>query len=164
VRHLRIRASLAERFWAKVVRPADGDGCWGWRGCTVKKYGYIQKGRRGEGRIYAHRVSWMLHNGPVPHGFQVLHRCDNPPCSNPLHLFLGTPKDNSIDMSLKGRSGAPKGNAHPRRKLDSSQVLEIRKRYGTETNKKLAVEFGVCAPQICLIGNRKSWRSLPDAS
>jgi HNH endonuclease len=161
MRNVQIKASLASRFWKKVVVSADEDDCWGWIGCTVKKYGYIQKVQNGEGRIYAHRVSWVLHNGPIPDGMWVLHKCDNQPCCNPRHLFVGTPKDNGADMSIKGRSKAPKGDDCVRRKLDSGQVAEIRLRHAAgETRKSLAQEFGVCVPHVCDIVNRRTWRHL----
>jgi hypothetical protein len=75
----------------------------------------------------AHRALWMLTNGPIPAGLFVLHRCDNPPCCNPDHLFLGTPADNMRDMSEKGRAkGARKGEGHHNAKLTADQVRHIR--------------------------------------
>ena len=97
---LATRETLAARFWSKVDR--DETGCWTWLGAkTALKYGQIELDGRS---IYAHRVSWELANGPIPSGLQVLHRCDNPPCVRPDHLFLGTQRDNITDMANKGRA------------------------------------------------------------
>jgi hypothetical protein len=103
---------LSQRFWTKVDRegpvPAhvpELDRCWQWTGSVSGRYGHgeIGAGRRGEGNLKAHRVSWEIHHGPIPIGLQVLHRCDNGLCVNPGHLRLGTQGDNMREMSAKGR-------------------------------------------------------------
>jgi hypothetical protein len=89
-------------FW-KQVRFAGIDQCWPWTGTIRDPFGY--GGFHMNGRMQAsHRVSWQLAKGPIPDGLCVLHRCDNPPCVNPLHLFLGTKSDNSLDRHRKGRT------------------------------------------------------------
>jgi hypothetical protein len=89
--------SHEERFRARVT---TSDGCWSWLGSTTSDgYGCISA----FGELRAHRASWVLHHGPIPSGMHVLHRCDNPPCTNPDHLFLGTIADNNRDRNRKGR-------------------------------------------------------------
>jgi hypothetical protein len=92
---------VADRLWEKVRR-GGVDECWPWIATTTHWFGY---GRLEiKGKIFAaHRISYELANGPIPDGLFVLHRCDNPPCVNPHHLFLGTQKDNIGDASAKGR-------------------------------------------------------------
>jgi hypothetical protein len=93
---------LAERFWEKVDRSVL-DGCWPFLGARDPDgYGRVMVGR--DRRDKANRVAYMLTSGPIPDGLQVLHRCDNPPCCNPAHLFAGTPLDNMRDMIAKGRA------------------------------------------------------------
>lgn len=89
-----------KRFWSSVDKDGE-NGCWLWtRGRNEHGYGVLD---RKSGSGLAHRYSWELANGPIPTGLQVLHRCDNPPCVNPEHLFLGTRLDNMADMTAKGR-------------------------------------------------------------
>jgi hypothetical protein len=94
-------SEIADRLWARVTI-AGPDECWPWQERSRLREGY--------GKMYvagrvlpAHRIVWTLVNGPVPVGLFVLHRCDNPPCCNPAHLFLGTKADNTHDMIAKGR-------------------------------------------------------------
>lgn len=95
-------SSLAERFWAKVNR-RESDECWEWQGSRLPAgYGRIAIG--GRRNQYAHRLSYELHHGVMPDGMWVLHRCDNPPCVNPAHLYLGTPSANMQDCAGRGRS------------------------------------------------------------
>lgn len=100
----RPRKTLLEAYELRVVRNVEG--CWGWSGCRgTDGYGAVQTNNK---RTPAHRASWELHNGPIPNGMLVLHRCDNPPCTRPDHLFLGTDKDNAKDRETKGRgTGTP---------------------------------------------------------
>lgn len=96
---------LAVRFWEKVEK---GPGCWEWR-ASVATNGYGQvwtdtSAGRGGKKMAAHRCAWLLTHGELPAGLCVLHRCDNPLCVRPDHLFLGTLSDNTQDMLAKGRN------------------------------------------------------------
>ena len=100
---LRHRGTPEERFWAKLK---TSDDCWEWQGARNNKgYGILMLKEPGKKHVArtTHRFSWELHNGPIPNGLWVLHRCDNPPCANPAHLFLGDNADNIRDMWAKGR-------------------------------------------------------------
>lgn len=93
------RAAQAPRFWLRVDRSGD---CWRWTG-THKATGYGRLSWGGRRAAPAHRVAWELTHGVIPDGVHVLHRCDNPTCVNPAHLFLGTHADNMSDRREKGR-------------------------------------------------------------
>lgn len=94
-------APLSGRFWPKVNKTGAGD-CWTWIG-TIHKTSYGMFKMPGGANVHAHRISWLLTNGPIPDGLWVLHKCDNRPCVNPDHLYLGTVVENSRDMHERGR-------------------------------------------------------------
>jgi len=162
---------LEERFWPKVQK---SEGCWLWT-AYVDLNGYGEMHLKSEkGRCErAHRVSWMINRGPIPEGMDVLHKCDNPPCVNPDHLFLGTQKDNVLDCIKKGRNPTIlygpglKGEQHGMSKLTEKQVIDIRHRYVAGVNAfyrsnkdELAKEFGISPNHIWQICKGRVWKHL----
>lgn len=137
------------------LRVAIGDGCWEWTGPRgTKGYGLIQIA----GVSHAtHRLSWELKHGLIPDGLCILHRCDNPPCVRPSHLFLGTPGDNNRDTSAKGRNKY--GEAHGRSKLTIDQAVAIRsRRLAGESVSSLSREFDIARGVVRQIAAGTLWR------
>lgn len=145
-----------ERFWAKVDRRRP-DECWPWLRHKSKS-GY---GRVGVGYnvMLAHRVSYFLKRGTVPPELAVCHRCDNPECVNPRHLFLGTASDNAADKISKGRHrhGIPdnRGSKHGMSKLTEEQVRQIRSATGSQ--RVIGDQFGVSKGAVQLIKAGLRW-------
>lgn len=108
-------------------RALGPDGCLVWtKARSPFGYGRISRGAKGAGYEVTHRVAWELEHGPIPDEMYVLHSCDNPPCSNVEHLFLGSLKDNTQDMLSKGRHRALRGEAHRNARLTDAQVEQMR--------------------------------------
>lgn len=162
-----MRKTLSQRFWAKVNpdgpvpkhRPELGK-CWVWTAYIGQRgtgYGIIRAWGQPKG---AHCVSWVIHNGEVPAGLFVLHKCDNKRCVNPVHLFLGTHQDNSDDMRAKGRSRYPHGEATSNAKLTAEKVRQIRELFchGEVTHKMLAERYGVSEETIQPIIAGRTWK------
>lgn len=148
--------TLPRRLWAKVVR--TGNGCLEYGGAR-NAFGYgIIRARRDDGThtmVAAHRASWTVTHGQIPDGMLVLHRCDNPPCCNPEHLFLGADADNMTDKCDKGRQS--REFELPQTKISDLQVAELRQEYATSglSQYALARKYGISQSHVSFIVNHK---------
>jgi len=143
---------LIARFWHFVEKT---DGCWNWTGASAN-FGYGVIANRPGPSIRAHRLSWEIAFGPIPAGQLVLHRCDNPRCVRPDHLFLGDHAANTEDKVQKRRQ--PHGERHPQSLLSDAAVIEIRRApRDTATRRMLAMKFGVKAALICAVQARRTY-------
>lgn len=146
---------LHERF-AAFYKEAAPDVCWTWNGPRdANGYGVITDEKRKQFR--AHRIAYERAHGPIPNGKNVLHRCDNPPCVNPSHLFPGTAGDNSDDKVNKRRHAH--GDTHPMRKLSAADVLQIRVDYAAHGNAGgIAERHGVKAGTVYDVVYKRNWK------
>ena len=140
---MRSHRTLPERFWRHVDTSGD---CWLWTASRNVGYGQFNLGIGELGVTYkqpmhAHRVAFMLTYGQILPGLHVCHRCDNPICVRPEHLFVGTNGENALDRTAKGRTA--QGETHYSARLTTAQVDAIRLRGSSETNSALAREYGV---------------------
>lgn len=151
--HYRER-SVAERLWSKVHKH-PGDGCWEWTAANDGRgYGHINVG----GVILkAYRVAYELENGPIPSGVEICHKCDNPKCVRPSHLFEGTHRENMIDGAIKGRMNP--GEKNGMAKLKDEEVIEIAKciASGSVPFDVLAEKHNVSRTCITDIAKRRRW-------
>jgi hypothetical protein len=150
-------AASKESFWDKVNLLGD---CWEWQGARTK-FGH-GKVRYGGNYFGAHVCAYEFSHGRLTKGLWVLHRCDNPPCVNPSHLYAGTPKNNTADMFRRGRAArdGALGSANPHSVLTETQVLQIRESFaaGRRTPKELAEDWQVTPGAINDLLRGKTWR------
>lgn len=142
-----------QRFWAKV-KFAPPDQCWEWIASRDRwGYGWFQKTR-------AHTFSWSIHYGVKSPQLCVLHKCDNPACVNPAHLFLGTQLDNLKDCVIKGRN--PHGEGHWKARLSVEKVKEARHLFplGDYSITELAMRYGVSHGAMYQALNQMTWKTV----
>ncbi len=149
-------------FWMSVDVAGPG-GCWPWLGAKLPKgYGWL----RVRGVFYrAHRYAWAAVHGPIPDGAMICHRCDNPPCCNPAHLWLGDAASNNADREAKGRTrlADQTGEANGNHVLTTEDVerVKVELRMGA-TNRALGERYGVHHSQISNIRRGRSWSNVID--
>lgn len=142
-----------DRFMSKIEF-IPFHACWEWIGNRKPNgYGRIDIAKKS---YAAHRLAYELFIGPIVRGLFVCHKCDNPSCVNPLHLFLGTHTDNMADRNAKGRGNMPKGVNHHKAKLRAIDIANIRA--SSLSSRKLATHYGVSHHNILCIRNRKTWK------
>ena len=163
VKILPLQEKAKQRFHRYVDKSGGPDACWPWTGYKGKKklncYGMIHVSRPRR-LLRSHRIAYALETGVDPGELYVLHKCDNPPCCNPDHLFLGTQQDNSDDMARKGRSpkNDRKGSKNSRAVLNLADVTQIKRLIGQGfTNVAIAPPFGVTHSLISAIRRGKIW-------
>ena len=148
-----------KRFWSKVDISAAPNGCFPWLAARSEK-GYGRFKVKSHVTVKAHRYAYEITHGPVPPGKMVLHSCDNPPCCNPGHLYLGDAKQNAADRTACGRSdnGRQRADRNPRAKLTCEKVSNIRAALSAgATNKALGKRYRVHHSTISAIRRGKSW-------
>lgn len=143
------------------IRKDTRTKCWVWTGCLCRGYGRVQETRGSKKLILAHRLSWQMSRGPIPKGLLVLHKCDNPPCVNPKHLFVGTAGDNMLDCWSKGRKNndCHRGSRNPVAKYDADFIRKIRNSKGSLS--QISREFGINKSYVGQIRQRIRWAWLP---
>ena len=149
-----------DRFWEKVKL---GEGCWVWT-ASVNAYGYGLFARQTTPSrcVLAHRYAYECLVGPIADDLCVLHRCDNPRCVRPNHLFLGTRTDNTNDKVAKGRARGPQGEAHPRCKLTAPRVRQLLADWkaGGVSKSELSRRYGISHRNVRNIIDGQTWRHL----
>jgi hypothetical protein len=150
-----MRGTPQQRLEAKCL-PEPMSGCWLWEGCVKKGgYGYFFMGNDyAPSKTQAHRAAWLIYRGPT-FGMDVLHRCDNPACVNPDHLFLGTDQDNVDDKMAKGRQAIMRGERNPRARLNAEKASAIRA--DQRETRFIAAEYGISRQAVQRIRSGKAW-------
>lgn len=155
-KEVKISDTLMDRFWSKVDKTSNKNGCWVWTRAKARRgYGEFGIGRE---HFLAHRFILTLKESRCIDGLLACHRCDNPSCVNPDHLWVGTTQENTLDMLKKGRS--LKGEDHPMRTLSKDVVVKIRLLYenGGHSHSTLAKMFSICPATVGKILRRERWR------
>lgn len=151
------RVVTKDNFWKRVTKT---DNCWMWNG--PKRHDQMGHGffNQNGHRVYAHRFAWEITFGAIPRGLCVCHKCDVPQCVNPKHLFLGTRRDNALDMVRKGRQA--KGTQRWGCRFTEEEVYAIRAL--PKATRSAARQLNLPWVTVWSIWNRRTWRHLPEVA
>lgn len=158
---------LKKSFEKHVIRQ---EGCWGWKGPTARGGYAVMSCRRAMGSDRGHKASWMIHFGSIPARMHVCHKCDNPICTNPDHLWIGTHQQNNDDKISKGRQAHnipphKRGSENGSSKLSENQVKEIKGLIlEGHSCHRIGKEFGVSHQTILRIKNGKNWKHITETA
>ena len=156
---IHLKEKDVERFNSKIIKASDENQCWLWNG-TLSTSGYGQFQVRDK-CVYAHRAMYAIKFGEIPENGHVCHKCDNPLCVNPSHLFLGDAVINMKDRFKKGRYASIRGENNKQSKLSESQVLEIKKYLAQGIRQQdIAKIYSVSQICISLIKRGINWRHI----
>lgn len=155
-RRVRIRwGDPIERFWKSVDKSAGLDACWPW-GELRDKHGYGRRYFRGRQR-FSHRIAYELHYGTIDDSMGVLHKCDNPPCCNPFHLFQGDQLANMSDCKSKNRVSMGVRHTHARLNDDWVRFIRLCVDEKLGSYREIGEYFGIAIPTVCDIVKRRTW-------
>lgn len=148
------------RFWSKV-NILDDNQCWEWTAARSNGYGHFGTGKK-FGTKVAHRIAYMISNNTsIPKDMDICHTCDNPPCCNPKHLFMGTAQENMSDMVAKGRSANNSGENNPNVKISKITAWKILILHDLGySNLKIAKKVGLGESSVARTVNGQAWRSV----
>jgi hypothetical protein len=143
-----------ERFFQKIKKT---EACWIWTGRkNWKGYGEVKCNNKS---YKSHRLSWIIHFGCIPEKMCILHKCDNPCCVNPNHLFLGTHQDNMIDMFQKGRGNRAFGTRVTPSKLNEEKVRSLRNDfYSGMKRDDILMKYSISKRAMYLVAKRITWK------
>jgi hypothetical protein len=151
-----------EHFLKQLDQSNGPYACWLWQGGGSHGYGTMKFLINGKySTMRAHRIAFVLAGGTIPPGKLVLHRCDTPACCNPLHLFLGTHKDNSDDKIAKNRQKILQGTNNGSAKMTEEAVQEIRNLHGQVKLRELMQRFQLSEAQVLRIQSGAAWKQVP---
>lgn len=145
---------LTDSFNKKVIKSDNKDDCWDWNAALKTGYGSMKYNDK---NIRAHRLSWIIHNGSIPDGLCVLHKCDNRKCNNPNHLFLGSKVDNIKDMVSKGRNKYLIGETNGRSTITQEIVDNIKRLLEIETPTEIAKKYNISRQIVYKIKYKQTW-------